>query len=154
MQIIKDIAAVVGLILSCFTLTTLCSTKLKGVIASMFAKYNKAQYDDMKELKRAFAELKDAVDTSIEESRSAIKVLNESSEISIEFTKQQCRNIIKQIFYKYYDEKVLPLYEHKTLMAIEEIYVNKCHGNSYAQEMLKIMSSWEIDYTKSHIDED
>lgn len=152
METIKNIAAIIGVILSTASLITLCSKPVKKFIASLFKKYGNDS--DIEELKKAFERLSDSMNTHIETTENLIKVINENSNISIEFTKQQCRNIIKQIFYRYYESKTLPLYEHKTLMSIKDIYINQCHGNSYAQEMLDIMSSWSIDYTQSCLDED
>jgi len=68
------------------------------------------------------------------------------NEINIEFTKAQCRNIIKTIFYTYYDTKVLPLYEKKTLMSVSDLYVGRMNCNSYASLLLDEMSKWEVDY--------
>lgn len=154
MEYVKNISSVLSLILSSAAILTLFSTKAKTFIASIFSKYNEKQDNDIAELKKGLIELTNTLNTFVEETNDKVKILSANSEISLEFTKQQCRNIIKSIFYKYYDEKILPLYEYKTLKAVEDIYVNRCHGNSYAQEMLDIMSHWEVDYTKSRLDED
>lgn len=150
MVIIKDISSALGLILTATAVFALCSKNVKSMLASIFSKYSVKQDTEIAELKKAVLELKDTV----EHLRDEAVCIKEDSEVSIEFTKQQCRNIIKEIFYKYCDTETLPLYEHKTLMAVENIYINKLHGNSYAQELLDIMSNWKIDYAKSRIEED
>ena len=70
-------------------------------------------------------------------------------DIDTEFVRTQCRNIVKNMFYKYCEEEKLPLYEFKTLIKIEELYVGKCKGNSFAQELIARMKTWEIDYANS-----
>lgn len=154
MDTLKDIASVIGLILSCLTLLTIFSNKMKSSLASLFKKYGAEQTSDIAELKESINKLEDKFTNFMLNTDDKIRIISEGSEISLEFTKQQCRNLIKEIFYKYYDEKVLPLYEHKTLMAVKKIYIERCHGNSYAQEMLNIMSQWQVDYTKQYVEED
>ncbi|MDR3150003.1 MAG: hypothetical protein LBT88_08370 [Oscillospiraceae bacterium] len=66
----------------------------------------------------------------------------EMSDITTEFIKAQCRDIVKNIFYRYNDTKILPLYEKKTLMNISELYVGKLGGNSYAGLLLDEMDAW------------
>lgn len=149
-ELIKNAAVVLGFIISATSVITLCTKGGRKLIGNIFSKYTTKQNTEIEELKDAIVELKNEVSSLRQEATT----LKENSEITIEFTKQQCRNTIKEIFYKYCDTEILPLYEYKTLIATEDIYVGKLHGNSYAQEMLKIMFKWKIDYTKSHVEED
>jgi hypothetical protein len=45
---------------------------------------------------------------------------------------------------------VLPLYEKKTLIMIEDLYINRLKGNSFAELLLDEMRDWEIDYSRYH----
>lgn len=89
----------------------------------------------------------------MDEDKEFKKAVSATNDIMAEFMRTQCRTIIKNIFYKYDDTKVLPLYEKKTLMSVEDLYVNKLHGNSFAMLMLDEMSHWTIDYESSHPEE-
>lgn len=147
---IKNAAVVLGFIISFTSVVTLCTKGGRKLLGNIFSKYTTKQNTEIEELKEAIVGLKNEVASLRTEAAS----LKTNSDITIEFTKQQCRNTIKEIFYKYCDTEILPLYEYKTLIATRDIYVEKLHGNSYAQEMLEIMFKWKIDYTKNHIEED
>lgn len=58
---------------------------------------------------------------------------------------QQCRNIIKNIYYKYYKTGHIPMYERKTADATFKIYSDQLHGNSYAQLLYREICRLEID---------
>ena len=153
MQIVKDVASVIGLIISCITLLTLFSTNGKKFLASIFQKYNKEQDNDIQQLKSLLEKVDAKLDKHIEDDLQIKTSLGDTVHVLIEFTRQQCRDIVKDMFYKYYDTKVLPLYEHKTLIYIEDIYINRLNGNSYASELINEMKTWQIDY-KSRIEEE
>lgn len=153
METIKNISSLIGLILSCITLLTLCSKTGKNFLASIFKKYSVEQNEDIKELQKSISELNEKFAEHLNDFEIFNEQLKATNEVTLEFTRQQCRNIIKNIFYHYYDEKVLPLYELKTLKAVKNIYIDQLHGNSYAAELIKEMEKWEIDYRAS-VEED
>lgn len=62
-----------------------------------------------------------------------------------EVSMQQCRNTIKNIYYKYYKTKKIPLYERKTVDKTYKIYSEVFHGNSYAALLYKEICKWEIE---------
>lgn len=47
----------------------------------------------------------------------------------------------------------MPLHEKKTLMCVEDLYINKTHGNSFAKLLLDEMATWEVDYESAHPEE-
>lgn len=145
MEIVKNIAAILGVILSLSGVIALFSSNAKLAIARLFKKFGRE--DEIDELKKMLQE-------HIEEDRAFKAEMKKNNDIAMEFTRTQCRTVVKDMFYKYFDVKSLPLYEYKTLLTVEELYIKKCKGNSYASELIKIMKTWEIDYTKSQIDED
>ena len=148
MEVVKDIAAVIGVVLSAASLITLLSKTVRNAIAKLFKKYGGS--DDIYD---SISKIKTMLERHVEDEEEFKAGVMQMNEINIEFTKTQCRNIIKTIFYKYNDTKVLPLYEKKTLMSVEELYINRLHGNSFAALLLEEMSHWEIDYESSHADE-
>lgn len=159
LELVKNIAAVLGLIVTFGAVFSLCSKSFRSVISGIFKRYGNDK--EMVEIKGQIAELKDLLIKQIE-STEAYKIQQEiyrkeqeaNMEISLEFARTQCRNLVKNIFYEYYDEKVLPLYEKKTLNKIEDLYIGKLHGNSFAHDLLKEMATWQVDYNKIRMDED
>lgn len=149
MEVIKDIAAIIGVILSAASLITLLSKTVRTAIANMFKKYS---HDD--EVTQKINEIKTMLETHIREEQECKNNCMEANAISMEFIKTQCRNIIKTIFYRYNDTKVLPLYEKKTLLNVEDLYVRRLGGNSFAALLIEEMSHWDIDYGDMHPSEE
>lgn len=149
MEVVKNIAAVLGVILSAASVLALVSKTVRSAIAKLFHRYGKTD-----EITESITEIKTLLERHIAEEKDFKETITEMNDITMEFTRTQCRNIIKNIFYKYNDTKVLPLYEKKTLKYIEELYIDKLNGNSFASLLLEEMSEWEVDYDSSHPDED
>lgn len=134
MEVIKDIAAVIGCILSAISLITLCTKGGRTFIKNLFRRNTKDLHDE------------NARQTSdIEEIKNSIKALLLKIEAEEEFTKQQCRNILKDIYYKYQKDKKIPLYQRKTADLTYDLYTNRYNGNSYATLLYKEICKWEID---------
>ena len=147
--LVEYIAAILGAIISAASVITLASKTARRVIAGFFKKYSKSD-----EVSDSIAEIKELLERHIDENKEFKESVAATNDIMMEFTRTQCRTIIKNIFYKYNDTKVLPLYEKKTLMCVEDLYINRLHGNSFAMLMLDEMSHWTIDYESSHPDEE
>ena len=152
MEIIKNIAAVLGVILTAANILLLVSEKARKIAARIVEHIFK-KYGETDTVKAEVSDIKEMLTRHIEDEREFKEGVLRMNEINIEFTKAQCRNIIKNIFYKYCDTKVLPLYEKKTLMSVEELYINRLNGNSFAALLLEEMSHWTIDYDSSHPEE-
>lgn len=149
METVKNIAAIIGVILSAASLITLCSKTFRSFLKKLFKKYGNED-----EVSQSIADIKTMLEQHIAEENEIKDNHKTMNEITIEFIKTQCRNNIKTIFYKYKDSKRLPLYEKKTLMNIEDLYVKKLKGNSFAALLIEEMSNWEIDYDDAHPDEE
>jgi len=149
MEVVKNIAAILGVCISAASLVTLLSKTGRKALSKLFKKYGK--HDKMS---GSIAEIKSMLERHIEDEKEFRDNIVKMNEINIEFNKAQCRNIIKTIFYKYNDTKVLPLYEKKTLMNVEDLYINQMNGNSFAALLLEEMSHWTIDYENSYPDEE
>lgn len=134
MEVFKDIAAIIGCVLSVISLLTICTKGGRNFIRNIFQKNAKDIYD---ENKRQSADIEDI--------KKTLEVVLAKMEINEEFTKQQCRNVIKNIYYKYQKDKKIPLYERKTADLTYEIYTCKYNGNSYASLLYNEICKWEID---------
>lgn len=141
MEIVKDIAAVLGVICSFSAVLTICSKSAKAFIANIFKKYG---YDD------SMTKIEEKLDM-ISNKLDSIEALNT---ITVDFTREECRDKIKTMFYQYYDEKSLPLYEYKWLLKLEAFYIDRLHGNSFVKGLIDTMKTWPIDYSKTHAEED
>jgi len=134
MEVIKNIAAIIGCILSVISLITLCTKGGRNFIKNIVLKNTKDLYEQNSQQTQDIEEIKTILD------RLLLKV-----ETGEEFTKQQCRNILKDIYYKYQKDKKIPLYQRKTADLTYELYTNKYNGNSYASLLYKEICKWEID---------
>lgn len=141
MEIVKNVAAVIGAFLSAATLVTLCSKKAKGVLAEAVKEYGKTE-----EQSRGLEELKELLEEHIEDDREFKERMKQANDLNVEFVKTQCRTNIKNTFYRYKETRVLPLYEKKNLMNMEHLYIDLMRCNSYASLLLKEMSKWDVDY--------
>lgn len=133
-EIVKDVAAVIGCILSLFSLIALTSKSGRAFVQDLFKRntqdlrrVNQQQSSDIKAIKKDL--------------ETVLKKFDALEEVS----KQQCRNTIKNIYYKYQKEKKIPLYERKTADKTYDIYSRIFKGNSYATLLHNEITKWEID---------
>lgn len=134
MEIIKNIAAIIGCILSIISLITLCTKGGRAFIHSFFMRNTKEIQDE------------DARQTSdIQHIKEILNLMLNKFEGLEEVSMQECRNTIKTIYYKYQKDKRIPLYERKTADKTYHIYTTVFHGNSYAALLYKEICKWEID---------
>ena len=103
MEVLEHVAAVLGVICSFSAVFTICSKSAKAFIANMFKKYG--HDENMVRIEEKLDLMNNKLDS--------IEALNT---ITVDFTREECRGKIKTMFYQYYDEKTLPLYEYKWLL--------------------------------------
>ena len=131
METIKNIAAILGAILSLSAVITLCCKPIKLYIASSLKKYQSEQDDKIKQ-----STLK-----------ATLKRIENKLDATVAYTTEACRGEIKNMFYKYIDNKTLPYYEKMHMLQIEDIYVNKLQKNHYTKGLIEEMKTWSVDYT-------
>lgn len=141
MEVLEHVAAVLGVICSFSAVLTICSKSAKAFIANMFKKYG--HDENMTRIEEKIDLMNNKLDS--------IESLNT---ITVDFTREECRGKIKTMFYQYYDEKILPLYEYKWLLKLEAFYIDRLHGNSFVKGLINTMKTWPIDYSKTHVEED
>ncbi len=141
LEIIKDIAAVIGCLLSLISLITICTKKGRAIVRNFvlkntedIQKENQRQADDIEEIKDLISELSVRFDE-----------FGERFDAVEENARQQCRSTIKHIYYKYQASKRIPLYERKTADKTYDIYHNQLHGNSYIALLYEQIAQWEIE---------
>lgn len=145
MEIVKNIAAILGAILSLSAVVTLCCKPIKAWLGHYLERYNKERDEDEREneLQETLARLE-----------TAMKDIKVANDITVDYTRERIRGTIKEMFYEYYGERKLPLYERKWLLKLEDLYINRLHGNSFAAELIAEMKKWPVDYSKVREGED
>ena len=134
METVKNIAAILGCVLSAISLITFCTRSGRAFVRNLFNNYTHTLVEENQQQSRDIAEI-----------RQSVLQLNDKINALEEVSKQQCRDTIKNIYYKYYKTKKIPLYERKTIDYTYSIYNSIFHGNTYAELLYKEICSWEID---------
>ena len=131
METVKNIAAILGAILSLAAVITLCCKPIKLYIASALKKYQSEQDDKIKQ----------------NTLKATLKRIENKLDATVAYTTEACRGEIKNMFYKYIDNKTLPYYEKMHMLQIEDIYVNRLQKNHYTKGLIEEMKTWSVDYT-------
>ena len=131
METIKNIAAILGAILSLSAVITLCCKPIKLCIANALKKYQSEQDDKVKQ----------------NTLKAILKRIESKLDATVAYATEACRGEIKNMFYKYIDNKTSPCYEKMHMLQIEDIYVNKLQKNHYTKVLIEEMKTWPVDYT-------
>ncbi len=131
METVKNIAAILGAILSLSAVITLCCKPIKLYIANALKKYQSEQDDKIKQ----------------NTLKATLKRIENKLDATVAYTTEACRGEIKNMFYRYMDNKTLPYYEKMHMLQIEDIYVNKLQKNHYTKGLIEEMKTWSVDYT-------
>ena len=133
MEIVRDIAAVLGLVTTFLALFASLTKggrnlikKIKLALTTQVVEENRQQSQDITEIKETVTEILGRL--------SAVEAVS----------KQSCRDTIKEIYYKYCTKKKIPLFERKTVDTTWNVYHNLFNGNSYAALLYEEIISWEI----------
>ncbi len=145
MQFVRDVTSVLGLITASASVAALISKRIRTWLSGLVVRYSGAE-----EKENTIAEVKVMLEKHIEEDKAFKDQVTEVDNMMTEFVITQCRAMIKDKFYQYEHDKVLPLYEKKTLMNIKDLYIIRLHCNSFASLLLDEMDTWEVDYDKTH----
>lgn len=138
MEVIKNIAAVVGCIISIITLLSICSKTGRSFITGLFRRNTLSLHEENAQQSKDIKEIQDTLNQMM------IK-FGGLEEVSM----QQCRNTIKNVYYRYYKIKKVPLYERKTVDKTYRIYRDVFHGNSYASLLYNEICKWEVEPSES-----
>ena len=142
MEYVRDIASIVSLGIALFTLFGLLTTRGHDFFIKVYKKCH-----------AAILKTDQQQDDQIKYLVEMVMNLAERSDINEAIARQDLRDKLKTIYYRYCDKKIIPLYERKTADSTYEIYSKKLHGNSYAKLIYDEIVSWDIDPT-GHVPED
>lgn len=142
-EVVKNIGSLLGLFLTCASAI--------GVVAKFQNKYYKRLFDEYSEKIRKndekqteeIAEIKNTLNNLA----TKVDGLEKRSDVDENFNAEICRNVIKDIYYKYNKTQKIPLYERKMADSLYKIYSEQFHQNSYGQLLYQEICKWEIDPT-------
>lgn len=133
-ELINTLTPIFGFIITIFAVVTLLSTNGRKAVKNLFRKNTKALEETNCQQTEDIA----AIQKSLELLQFQLDAVQESA-------KQECRNEIKNIYYKYRFEKRIPFYERKTADVVYQLYSVRFNGNSYASLMYEQICKWEVD---------
>lgn len=134
MEVIKNIAAIVGCLVSIITFLSICSKTGRTFITGLFKRNTMSLHEENMQQTKDIKEIQDTLNQMMIKFRGL-------EEVSM----QQCRNTIKNVYYRYYKTKKVPLYERKTVDKTYRIYRDVFHGNSYASLLYNEICKWEVE---------
>ena len=145
METVKDVAAIIGVVLSIISLITLMTKGGRAFIKSVFKKNTKELLQENEQQAKDIKEIKDTLNILVDK----VAAIEEES-------KQQCRNVIKDIYYKYCTTKKIPQYDLKTVLRTYDIYTKRLGAeNTYATYLYhEIVDHWEVDTSNVEIEGD
>ena len=153
-EVVKNIGSLLGLFLTCASAI--------GVVAKFQNKYYKRLFDEhseeirkndekqteeIAEIKNTLNNLTTKVDSLETKVDSLEKRFERRFDVVEDFNAEVCRNVIKDIYYKYNKTQKIPLYERKMADSLYKIYSEQFHQNSYGQLLYQEICKWEIDPT-------
>lgn len=147
---VKNIGSLLGLFLSI--------TSVVGIVAKFQNKRYKELFDEhSKEIRKndkkqteEITEIKNTLnnlETKFDNLETKVDGLEKRSDVDEDFNAEICRNVIKDIYYKYNKTQKIPLYERKMADSLYKIYSEQFHQNSYGQLLYQEICKWEIDTT-------
>ena len=142
-EVVKNIGSLLGLFLS--------FASAVGVVAKFQNKHYKKLFDEHSEEirkndKKQTEEITEIKNT-LNNLTTKVDSLEKSSDVVEDFNAEICRNVIKDIYYKYNKTQKIPLYERKMADSLYKIYSEQFHQNSYGQLLYQEICKWEIDTT-------
>ena len=140
---IKNVGSLLGLFLSIASAV--------GIVAKFQNKHYKKLFDEYSEEirkndKKQTEEITEIKDT-LNNLTTKVDGLEKSSDVVEDFNAEICRQVIKDIYYKYNKTQKIPLYERKMADSLYKIYSEQFHQNSYGQLLYQEICKWEIDTT-------
>lgn len=142
-DVIKNVGSLLTLLLSTISIAGVITKILSKRYDRLFdehleeiRKNDKKQTEEITEIKNTLNNLATKVDG-----------LEKSSDVVEDFNAEICRQVIKDIYYKYNKTQKIPLYERKMADSLYKIYSEQFHQNSYGQLLYQEICKWEIDTT-------
>lgn len=152
MELVKNIAAVVGCVLSCASLLTLIITPLRKRVGGWVAHFaDKTETTNaLGDIKKELAEIRTQIAKNTQEHKQQIDDLTKQIDAIIQFDrknhealKDMIRERIVSAYYLNLEHKTLHFEEWETISELNSSYED-LGGNSFVKGLVKQMSTWEI----------
>ena len=129
----------------------LSTISIAGVITKILSKrYDRLFDEHLEEIrkndKKQTEEITEIKDT-LNNLTTKVDDLEKRFDVDEDFNAEICRQVIKDIYYKYNKTQKIPLYERKMADSLYKIYSEQFHQNSYGQLLYQEICKWEIDTT-------
>lgn len=155
LDVIKAVSAIVGCFLSVVSAIGILDKRRDKRFKELFNDYStdsKKQISDIeKKLDSHLIEAKERAE-EIKEIKVVLNCLDERIDDLDEkfnqvqnFCAEDCRNEIKNIYYRYNTKRKIPLYERKMADSLYTIYSEEFHQNSYGKLLYEEICKWEIE---------
>lgn len=152
MEIVKEIAALVGCILSCISLLTLMITPLRKKVGGWVAHFaDKTETTNaLGDIKRELSEIRIQMTQDTQEYKQQIDDLKKQVNAIIQFNqknhealKDMIRERIVSAYYLNLENKTLHFEEWETISELSSSYED-LGGNSFVKGLVRQMSMWTI----------
>lgn len=140
-EVVKDVAAVVGCVLSCASLVTLIVKPIRKRVVAFISQ--SAKTDELERLSTKFDSFSAKMLDEIERVSKENQMQSEKLDLCIGANQAALGNSIKHIYEKYRPEHQLPLHEKAAIVALHDSY-KSVGGNHYVDELFKEMMSWGV----------
>lgn len=134
MELVKDVAAVIGLILSSSSLLTIVCKPLRRAVVGFVTRQS-----EKTEMQKQISEIRDMLLEHLE----ADKLKQENAADDRGALLCLLRNSVTRIYYIYLPKKQIPAHEYKNMIFLSEAYAN-LGGNSYVTTIVENMKDWEV----------
>ena len=141
MEIIKDVAAVVGCILSCVSLATIIFKPIRKAFVNAVA--NIADTSEEKEFRDEILKEISSLHNKVDQMQVQVNQINNNEQKSEKALTDMIRERIVEIYYANLNTKKLHYEEWETINALFDSY-STFHGNSFVKGLIDQMSHWEI----------
>lgn len=136
----KNIATVIGCITAIVGLVTLISKSVRTKLTSFIV-----ESSDKSGVESQLKKITNMIETNEQADAAFRNRIEKSLSITLDATVRSLRLEIKDIYTKYKDTKILPIYEKKAILDIQELYIDKLHQNHWGKTLLDEMMTWEVD---------
>ena len=151
-EVIKNIAAVVGCVLSCISLLTVIVKPMRQKVINWVAEVadKPETVNAINELRNQIGTMQLQIEQNAEERRQQIANLKDQIESIIQFDrknhealKDMIRERIVSVYYANLEHKTLHFEEWETVSELNSSY-EELGGNSFVKGLVKQMAMWDI----------
>lgn len=152
MNLIRDIAAIIGCISAFLALVATFSEKGQVAIRKIFTKHTQQIIDTDNKQNEEIKEIKDLLVNFINTTKEQNDKIDAKLESISEGSKDMLRQRIMSYYYKGKQYRELSIYQKE---AVDELYKDykKLGGNNYIDKYYARMSEWNVHYAEELMDD-